>query len=105
MQRSRHHSQSATATGETTYRAPLCARIRARAAAGVVCATAALALTVACTERVTDPAAPGTGPLSQVVFDGELTTLAWQQTARDLVVKYRHDPLAATRDYALLSVA
>src|SRR5688500_5075891 len=99
------HSAVAADTLEPGYHVPVCARKRMRALASVLCTAAVLALTPACTERGTDPAAPGMTAQSQVVFDGALTTLAWQQTARDLVVKYRQDPLAATRVYGLVSVA
>jgi hypothetical protein len=46
----------------------------------------------------------GTGPTERPAFE-PAASVRWNAVARDLVIKYRTDPVMASRTYALLSVA
>ena len=59
-----------------------------------------------CHDQVGDPARIAAPSLqSRAQSEGAPVSLQWQQTARDLVVKYRTDPLVTYRLYALVSMA
>jgi membrane-associated phospholipid phosphatase len=80
-------------------------------------AVAPLAVSVAtlfaCSERPTDPSSfPSVARADAVAdrlgndrFDGAATTLAWEQTTRDLVANRKATPINAVRLYALHSLA
>src|SRR6478735_5778331 len=71
---------------------------------------AAFAALLACGDPSTAPAS-APSPMSaaaradRVGSSGAMATLAWEQTARELVVSHALSPLAAARLYALHSVA
>jgi membrane-associated phospholipid phosphatase len=86
-------------------------RAATRPAAMTVLATIGLGALLACAERPTaPPSAPALALASANRSEGDrvagaAATLAWQKTARDLVASHKFAPNAATRIYALHSMA